>query len=304
MLNISNIVKRFGTHVANDDITFSVEAGRIFGLLGPNGAGKTTLIRMMTNIIMPDEGVITLDGHPVSAEQQNVIGYLPEERGLYKKLRVGEQLTYFGRLKGLSPAEATRRAHWWLHRLGADGWDTKKVQELSKGMQQKIQFIGTVLHEPKLLILDEPFSGLDPVNSDLLINVIHELRDRGTTILLSTHQMDQVERLCDDIVLVNKGRIVLSGNVREVKSRFRSDRLHLEYDGNDTVVRSIPGTQVVVSSAGRVTLALHEGTEPQSVLQYALQSVVIRRFEVAEPSLHDIFVRTVREESESVTSAG
>lgn len=304
MLNITNIVKRFGTHVANDGITFHVESGRIFGLLGPNGAGKTTLIRMMTNIIMPDEGSITLDGHSVSAEQQNVIGYLPEERGLYKKLRVGEQLTYFGRLKGLSSSEATRRAHWWLHRLGADGWDTKKVQELSKGMQQKVQFIGTVLHEPKLLILDEPFSGLDPVNSDLLINVIHELRDRGTTILLSTHQMDQVERLCDDIVLVNKGRVVLSGNVREVKSRFRSDRLHLEYDGDDAVIRSIPGTQVLVSSAGRATLALHEGTEPQSVLQHVLNSVTIRRFEVAEPSLHDIFVRTVREESETVTSAG
>ncbi len=292
-LNITNVVKRFGDHAANDHLSMSVEKGRIFGLLGPNGAGKTTLIRMITNIIMPDEGELLLDGLPVDAVQQNLIGYLPEERGLYKKLKVADQMTYFGQLKGLTSAEAMKRGLWWLHRMDANGWETRKVQELSKGMQQKVQFITTILHEPSLLILDEPFSGLDPVNADLLISVIKELQSRGTTVILSTHQMDQVEKLCDDIVLINQGKVVLGGSVRAVKAEHRSNRVHLEYHGDDVAVRAIPGTQVGSSSIGRVELVLEEGTLPNVVLQHALQHVEVTKFEVAEPSLHDIFVAAV-----------
>ncbi len=296
MLTIKNITKRFGAQLANDNISLNVAAGHIYGLLGPNGAGKTTLIRMITNIIMPDEGEILLDGSMVSAIEQNSIGYLPEERGLYKKLTVAEQLTYFGQLKGLDGREALKRGSWWLARMDASGWESKKVQELSKGMQQKVQFISTVLHEPKLVILDEPFSGLDPVNSDILIGVIKELQQRGTTIILSTHQMDQVERLCDDIALINKGRVVLNGSVRDVRAGFRSDRIYLDYHGQDEPMRNIPGTAVVDSAAGRVELRLVDpSVHPTDILRSALSHVEITRFEVAEPSLHDIFVQTVKE---------
>ncbi|MCX6139990.1 MAG: ATP-binding cassette domain-containing protein [Candidatus Kapabacteria bacterium] len=294
MLTITNISKRFGAMLANDHISLNVRGGSIYGLLGPNGAGKTTLIRMITNIIMPDEGEILLDGLPVSAVQQNTIGYLPEERGLYKKLTVAEQLTYFGQLKGLDGREAIKRGLWWLSRMDAAGWESKKVQELSKGMQQKVQFISTILHEPKLVILDEPFSGLDPLNSDLLISVIKELQERGTTIILSTHQMDQVERLCDDIALINHGAVVLEGSVREVRAGFRSDRVYVDYHGQDALMRAVPGTSVVDSAAGRVELRIDDETvRPTDVLRYALANVEITRFEVAEPSLHDIFVQTV-----------
>lgn len=293
-LQIDSIVKRFGTFVANDNVSFGVERGRIFGLLGPNGAGKTTLIRMITNIIVPDSGTITIDGHAVSPLQQNVIGYLPEERGLYKKLKVGEQLTYFGRLKGLSATESLRRGLWWLEKLDAAGWENKKVNELSKGMQQKVQFISTILHEPTLLILDEPFSGLDPVNSDLLIRVVKELQDKGTTILLSTHQMDQVERLCDDIVLIHKGRIVLDGTVAEVRGRFRSDRVILEYEGDDSALRAKHAALITQTTKGRMEFRLEAASVTSNeLLADALAAVEIRRFEVASPSLHDIFVRSV-----------
>lgn len=292
-LSITNVVKRFGDYAANDHISFNVEKGRIFGLLGPNGAGKTTLIRMITNIIMPDEGELLLDGLAVDAVQQNLIGYLPEERGLYKKLKVGEQMMYFGQLKGLTSAEALKRGLWWLHRMDAVGWETRKVQELSKGMQQKVQFITTILHEPRLLILDEPFSGLDPVNADLLISVIKELQARGTTVILSTHQMDQVEKLCDDIVLINKGKTVLEGSVRAVKSGQSANRVLIEYHGPDEPMRSISGTTVEHSAVGRVELRFDDHLTPNDILHAALPHVQITTFEVAEPSLHDIFVRAV-----------
>jgi ABC-2 type transport system ATP-binding protein len=294
MLTIDAITKRLGTHLANDGVSFTVHAGRIFGLLGPNGAGKTTLIRMITNIIMPDSGRILLDGVDAADVRQNNIGYLPEERGLYKKLTVMEQITYFAQLKGLDSREAVKRATWWLNRMDAAGWESRKVQELSKGMQQKVQFIATIIHEPKLLILDEPFSGLDPVNADLLITVIKELRDRGTTIILSTHQMDQVERLCDDIALIDRGHVVLNGSVRDVRKGFRSDRILLSYHGDDAPLRAIPGTEVLDSAAGKVELRL---TDPNltgtDVLRRAIDAVEVIRFELTEPSLHDIFVQTV-----------
>lgn len=293
MLTITNISKRFGTHQANNDITLSIESGRIFGLLGPNGAGKTTLIRMITNIIMPDEGEIRLDGQPMASLQQHRIGYLPEERGLYKKLTVAEQLTYFGQLKGLDAREALHRGSAWLHRMNAAGWESRKVQELSKGMQQKVQFIATILHEPSLLILDEPFSGLDPVNSDVLISVIKELKDRGTSIILSTHQMDQVERLCDDIALINTGRVVLQGNVADVRARYRSNRIYIEYIGDPAALASIPGASIVHATQGRVELTLSDTASARDVLTFVHERVDILKFEVSSPTLHDIFVRTV-----------
>lgn len=293
MLTITNISKRFGTHQANDDITLSIESGRIFGLLGPNGAGKTTLIRMITNIIMPDEGEIRLDGQPMASLQQHRIGYLPEERGLYKKLTVAEQLTYFGQLKGLDAREALHRGSAWLHRMNAAGWESRKVQELSKGMQQKVQFIATILHEPSLLILDEPFSGLDPVNSDVLISVIKELKDRGTSIILSTHQMDQVERLCDDIALINAGRVVLQGNVADVRARYRSNRIYIEYVGDQTALASIPGATIEHATQGRAELTLSDAASARDVLTFVHERVDILKFEVSSPTLHDIFVRTV-----------
>lgn len=293
MLTITNIRKRFGKHVANDGITLNIESGRIFGLLGPNGAGKTTLIRMITSIIMPDEGQIMLDGEAMASMQQHRIGYLPEERGLYKKLTVAEQLTYFGQLKGLDAREALRRGSAWLHRMDAAGWETRKVQELSKGMQQKVQFISTILHEPSLLILDEPFSGLDPVNADVLISVIKELKDKGTSVILSTHQMDQVERLCDDIALINAGKVVLSGNVSDVRARYRSNRVFIEYSGDRSSIADVPGTSVVHATDGRLELTLHDGTSARSVLSFVHDRVDVIKFELSSPTLHDIFVRTV-----------
>jgi ABC-2 type transport system ATP-binding protein len=297
MLAIRSVSKQFGQHLANNNISFDVRSGRIFGLLGPNGAGKTTLIRMITNIILPDSGEILLDGTPVGSVQQNDIGYLPEERGLYKKLKVVEQLAYFGKLKGLRADEAVRRGVQWLHRLHADDFATKKVQELSKGMQQKVQFATTVLHNPKLLILDEPFSGLDPVNAALLIDVIKELQHEGMTILLSTHQMDQVEKLCDDIVLIDQGRVMLEGGVREVKSRFRRNHITIGFDGDAPVVDDLDHVHVVDRGPSRLELRFDEPLSHTDVLRVLMDRTTIIRFEVAEPSLHDIFVSTVSAKS-------
>lgn len=293
MLSIRNVTKRFGAQLANDDISFDVERGRIFGLLGPNGAGKTTLIRMITNIIMPDAGSLVLDGTSVGAIAQNDIGYLPEERGLYKKLKVVEQIAYFGKLKGLDGRDAMQRGLQWLHRLQADDFVHKKVQELSKGMQQKVQFVSTVVHDPKLLILDEPFSGLDPVNAGLLIDVIKELQQRGTTILLSTHQMDQVEKLCDDIVLINKGKVVLQGAVRDVKARYRKDRITIAFDGASPSLDGIAGVRLVDAGPHRIELQYDADTTSQAILHALIDRAAITSFEVTEPSLHDIFVDTV-----------
>ncbi len=294
VLDIQHLKKHFGSYQATDDVSFSVDKGTIFGLLGPNGAGKTTLIRMITNILIPDSGTITLLGESVSSAQQNLIGYLPEERGLYKKLKVIEQLRYFGELKGLSAREAISRGRAWLERMDASTWENKKIQELSKGMSQKVQFIATVLHHPPLLILDEPFSGLDPVNAELMIKVIQELRQSGTTVILSTHVMEQVEKLCDDIVLINKGSIVLSGSVRDVKSRYGRDTLILEFEGSDSFLNEIHDVHFINRSNNRAEMRLSGGQQQaNSILQSALQKVQLIRFEVVEPSLHEIFIKEI-----------
>jgi ABC-2 type transport system ATP-binding protein len=297
MITISNVSKTFGTHRANNNISLTIARGRITGLLGPNGAGKTTLIRMMTNIIKPDEGSILFDGSPMNDVARNSIGYLPEERGLYKKLTVRQQLLYFARLKGLSHSVAAERATQWLHRMNAADWMPKKVQELSKGMQQKVQFISTILHEPSLLILDEPFSGLDPVNASLLIDVIKELKANGTSIILSTHQMDQVEKLCDDLALIDRGELVLSGSVRDVRNRFRSNRLHLRFEGDPASLSNISGATLVHQTDGSAEFLLSNDVDANDVIRAIVDRVSILAVEQSAPSLHDIFVETVTKRS-------
>lgn len=293
MLELSHLTKRYGQHLANDDVTIHVQSGKIFGLLGPNGAGKTTLIRMITGITLPDAGSISLNGDSSIDTRRMQIGYLPEERGLYKKMTVAQQLRYFAGLKGVDTRIASDRIKYWLDRMDASGWEEKKIQELSKGMQQKIQFISTILHQPALLILDEPFSGLDPVNADVLLSVIRELQNAGTTIILSTHQMDQVERLCDDIALINRGRVVLAGEVAEVRSRFDSDRLRIRYSGTAPGIDGIPGTTIVSSSANVIELRRDQTTSIRSILERVNAITDVVEFAVLQPSLHEIFVRTV-----------
>jgi ABC-2 type transport system ATP-binding protein len=247
---------------------------------------------MITQIIEPDQGSIRLEGITETDRNQR-IGYLPEERGLYKKLTVLEQIIYFATLKGLSSSEAERRAHEWLIRLDAQGWETKKVQELSKGMQQKVQFISTVVHAPSLLILDEPFSGLDPVNADLLITVIKELQANGTTIMLSTHQMEQVERLCDDIALINRGRVVLDGSLSHVRALHATNRIRLRTSTPIAALTTLDGTSVHAQGADWIELFVHEGVTINSIIRQALESATIVQFTVVEPTLHEIFIRTV-----------
>jgi len=297
MLDINHVTKRFGQHVANDDISLRIESGRIYGLLGPNGAGKTTLIRMITGITLPDQGTITLGADASIDLRRERIGYLPEERGLYKKMTVGDQLRYFAGLKGLDARKADERISYWLERMDASGWTAKKIQELSKGMQQKVQFISTILHEPSVLILDEPFSGLDPVNADVLIGVIRQLQQSGTTIILSTHQMDQVERLCDDIALINRGRVVLSGEVNQVRSGFDSNRLRIRSASGAAALEAIPGTTVVSSSGSTVELRRDATASIRSILNHANAASDVVEFAVIQPSLHEIFVRTVTGET-------
>ncbi len=294
VLEVRNIIKRFGDYNANNDISFDVPQGKIFGLLGPNGAGKTTMIRMITNILMPDSGTIKLFDQQMNPELQNKIGYLPEERGLYKKVKVIEQLVYFGRLKGLSHSEANKRAKIWLAHLDISDWAGKKVQELSKGMQQKVQFISTILHDPDFIILDEPFSGFDPVNTELLKNIILELKEQGKTIILSTHVMHQVEQMCDEMLLINKGKVVLNGNVAEVKRGFGRNNAYIEFDGSSAILHKIPGVTVLNKTENTAEIALDSNliTAPKLIRELA-DKIDIYKFDTKEPSLHEIFIEVV-----------
>ncbi|MDX1420994.1 MAG: ATP-binding cassette domain-containing protein [Rubricoccaceae bacterium] len=297
LLQVEHVTKRYGQGrsavVAVNDVSFQAEPGRIFGLLGPNGAGKTSAIRMITYITTPDAGRITLGGRPVGPATQRVMGYLPEERGLYRKLRVGEQLVYLARLKGQGAAEAERAARRWLDRFDAHPWWGKKVEELSKGMQQKVQFIATVAHDPELVILDEPFSGLDPLNADLLREVIAELRAAGRTVLFASHRMEQVEQLCDDLCLIADGRVVLQGALRDVKRRFGRDTVTVAFDGGDAWLDDLAArgaVDVLSRTAGHVTARLRQGTPPRSVLEAALAGTrEVVHFELHEPPLDEIF---------------
>lgn len=298
-LSVENVTKRYGETVAVDNVSFDAEPGRILGLLGPNGAGKTSTIRMITYIMVPDDGAIHYDGCPVGPWSQQRMGYLPEERGLYDRLRVKEQLIYLGTLKGLSKEKAGDRADHWLERFDATDWADMKTEELSKGMQQKVQFIATLLHDPSLLIFDEPFSGLDPINADLLREIILELRRDDRTILFASHRMEQVEQLCDDICLMAQGDVVLQGSLRDVKDRFGKNTVVVEFDGDDTFIddlRDAGAVRVNTRSAHRAELTLADGTEAREVLDLALERTgEVYRYERVAPPLNEIFVEVVGE---------
>lgn len=294
-LQAEGVTKRYGDFTAVDDLSFEVRPGRVFGFLGPNGAGKTTTIRMIVGITFPDEGRISLFGQPVTTETQGRIGYLPEERGLYKKMKVVDQLKYFAALKGVSGREAERRIDFWLERMQLADWKKKKTTDLSKGMQQKIQFIATVLHDPDLLILDEPFSGLDPVNVEFLIDVISEFRTGEKTIIFSTHLMETAERLCSDILLINKSRKVLFGSLREIKESYGQNLIAFRGEGAGAILEDRAMIDRVVTHADEQELHLAEGVDAQDVLKRMIASgVSISKFEKTEPSLNDIFIDRVK----------
>ena len=293
---LDHITKSFGEFTAVSDLSLAVRAGRVYGLLGPNGAGKTTTIRMIVNITAPDSGRITVFGQQITPELQDQIGYLPEERGLYKKMKVGEQLKFFAALKNVSAKEADERVDRWLARLKLAEWKNKKSSELSKGMQQKVQFITAITHEPELLILDEPFSGLDPVNVEVLKEIILELKAAGKTIIFSTHQMEVAEKICDDICLINRSRKVLEGSIREVKRGFSRNAVALRVVGGESVLEDRAFVSKVQRHSDSIEVLLAEGATPQTLLKELLAAgTTIERFEMIEPSLHDIFIEKVTE---------
>lgn len=297
LLSVENVVKRYGQLTAVDHVTFDAGPGRILGLLGPNGAGKTSTIRMITDITTPDEGRILYEGRKVGRWSQERMGYLPEERGLYKKMKVGDQLLYLAELKGMSAQAAGEGLRMWLDRFGASGWVDRRTEELSKGMQQKVQFIATIMHEPSLLILDEPFGGLDPINAELLREVIWSLRDDGRCILFASHRMEQVEQLCDDICLVAGGRIVLQGALRDIKRQYGRNTVIIEFDGDASLADELEReglVKVISRSHARMELKLLDGTSSKGILERSVSRMnEISRFELVEPPLHEIFVDVV-----------
>ncbi len=294
ILELQHLKKYYATQKAVDDISFSIEQGSIFGLLGPNGAGKTTLLRMITGIFYPDEGNIIFDGKTFDPANDAVkIGYMPEERGLYKKMKIGEQAVYLAQLKGLSKADAMAKIKFWFERLEMQSWWNKKVEDLSKGMSQKLQFVTTVLHEPKLIILDEPFSGLDPLNASLIKDEIYGLAQRGSTVIFSTHRMEQVEEICDHIVLVNLGRKILDGTVNQIKQNFKEHKFTV-------ALSSLPGNiesnafEVIDTKANKLIVRINEGHTSNDVLQYFIHHQYnIEAFNEILPSLNDIFIHLV-----------
>ena len=292
-ISLRDLVKSFGTFRAVDGVSFEVPKGHIFGLIGPNGAGKTTTIRMIMDIIRPDSGEVTILGAPARDTAKDRVGYLPEERGLYRKMKVIEMLEFQGSIKGAMPAQARKQGQQWLERLGIGEWRDKKVEELSKGMQQKVQFAATVLGKPELLILDEPFSGMDPVNQDLFKDTILEINRDGATIIFSTHQMETAERLCREIALINRGKVVLSGPLTTVKEKFGKNTVVMEFDGDGAFLKTLPGVRWVNDSGQQVEVRLESGADPQTLLRAAVERLTVRRFEVVVPTLHNIFIEQV-----------
>ncbi len=293
ILRLEQVVKTYQNHVAVDQVSFSIPEGTIFGLLGPNGAGKTSLIRIITTIIRADSGVVYFNGEKLNSKHPSQIGYMPEERGLYRKMKVGEHLVYLARLKGLSKKAALAALDYWMDHFGIKDWWNKKVEELSKGMQQKIQFIATVIHEPPLLILDEPFSGLDPINANLIKDEIDALRSRGTSIIFSTHRMEQVEKICENIVLINQGRNILEGTMEEVKNRFKENLYEIQYSGilPEGLSERVP---IVREEAQSFTVQLDQESDSSSLLRHLLANhIQIVSFNEILPSLNEIFIRQV-----------
>jgi ABC-2 type transport system ATP-binding protein len=296
ILEIRNLSKRYGDHVAVDAISFSVPRGSVFGLLGPNGAGKTTTIRMVMRIIASDAGQVLLDGLPVDDDRRRIIGYLPEERGLYKKMKVLEHLVYLGTIRGIRPGEARKRSAAWLERFELSEWATHKVEDLSKGMQQKIQFIGTILHRPPLLILDEPFSGLDPINTRALKNLLQEMAAEGVTIVLSTHVLPQVDELCSDICLINRARPILYGSLDSIRSEYGGNTWRVRSDLSDDQLTALPGVTSVHPLGEERLLELANGQEPRELLRALVERSQVESFTRFIPDLENIFIRAVEED--------
>lgn len=297
-IEISDVVKQYKGHTALNHVNLSVPKGCIYGLLGPNGAGKTTLIRIINMITAPDSGTVMLDGSPITADDVAHIGYLPEERGLYKKMKVGDEIVYLARLKGMSKADATRQMLYWLDRFHLTEWRDKKVETLSKGMQQKVQFIATVIHEPKLLIFDEPFSGFDPVNAEQLKREILELQKKGATILFSTHNMESVEEVCDQISLINHSEVVLEGNVAEIKQRFKKHLYEIRLAGGEQLQ---PCEEMFTIEEARpdgtTIIRLAQGVAIREVIARLNEQYALRGFCELLPTMHEIFIETVKNSS-------
>ena len=292
-IRISGVTKSYAGHVAVKDLSLTIPRGSIFGLLGPNGAGKTTTLRMVMDILAPDSGTIEILGQPADQAARDRIGYMPEERGLYPRMVLEEQLLFLAEIKGTPRSVARRRLPGWLERMGLREWSRRKVIELSKGMQQKAQLVATLLHEPEVLILDEPMSGLDPLGADLVRGVLLDQSRQGRTIVLSSHQMETVERLCDCIGLINRGEKLLEGPLSEVKSRHPTNTIVLSYDGDGGFLSGLPGVREVSEFGRYVEVRMAEGADPQALLREASARLRLHRFEVMEPSLHDIFVAAV-----------
>ena len=302
LLKIENVSKSFAKHTALDNVSFSIPEGSIYGILGPNGAGKTTLLRIINRIIAADSGRVLFGGKEMTNEDIQRIGYMPEERGLYKKMKVGEQAVFFARLKGMKKKDATKKLQEWFEKFGIEDWWNKKVDELSKGMAQKVQFIATVLHDPKLIIFDEPFSGFDPINANLLKSEILELRDKGATIIFSTHNMSSVEEVCDHITLINNSHNILSGNVDEIRRRHGANIFEIDYLGKDQeLCKSIAGRCEIMENIpsptgfNKIKIHIASDDEVRGVIAAANDSVRMRSFREVIPSMNDIFIRAVNE---------
>lgn len=303
LLEVQNLSKHFGDFRALNDVSIGIPKGSIFGLLGPNGAGKTTLIRVVNQITMPDSGLVKLDGEPLSQKHIRDIGYLPEERGLYKSMKVGEQALYLAQLKGLNKAEAKKRLKYWFERLEIGDWWNKKIQELSKGMAQKIQFVVTVLHEPKLLIFDEPFSGFDPINANLIKDEILRLRENGATVIFSTHRMESVEELCDDIALIHKSNKILDGKLVDVKRQYKMNtyEIGIRSNNNEALEKEL-AAKFIVSKANfktleddlKLNIKLQKDEKPNDLLNYLTQKGQLSHFVEVIPSVNDIFIQAIK----------
>ena len=303
-IKLRGVTKRFGSHTAVSSFDLEIPRGSVYGLLGPNGSGKTTTLRIIMGILLPDEGEVELLGGPPGVQQNLRVGYLPEERGVYRKMKVRDLLIFLGEIRGLARAEAQKRAMGWLERLDLSEWADKRTQDLSKGMQQKVQFIGTVIHDPEVLILDEPFSGLDPINQEVLEGIVREFQARGTTILFSTHLMDHAERLCERVCLISKAEKVLDSDLKELKRRERKGLVAVEFQGDSSWLRG-PEVREIVEVEGGVHLVLREGADHQAILHRGVAAGArIDRFDLVEPRLHEIFVRHAGEPNDGAAAGG
>jgi len=297
-IRLDRVCKSFGDVRAVSDVTVRIPTGSLYGFLGPNGAGKTTTIRMIMNILRPDSGTLRILGEESAERAKARIGYMPEERGLYRKMTVSKVLRYFGQIKGVAEQDLVRRVPEWLGRLDLTAWANKRAEELSKGMQQKLQFVVTVINDPELLILDEPFSGLDPLNADLLKGIVLEMRRQGRTILFSTHAMHDAEALCDSVLLINRGQVILDDTLINLRSRRRSHAVCVELEGDTGFIEGLPMVTAVTTEANRMEIRLADTADPQQLLRALVDRVRVQRFEVKVPSLHEIFVDLVRSSHE------